>query len=160
MTKEVKHWLLDFPKFKYVIENTGKDYETPHILAKDYSLEYINNNHNAYRYIPEIKDYWKPPPEFYKDGGGDCEDFSVAKYYTCLRSGIKEDKLFIMVGKLANDNLHSMLQVELENNKKIWLDNINKDMLDIDYKYFTPTFYINRLGFIRHEDFLLSHTKN
>ncbi|VEG89700.1 periplasmic protein [Legionella spiritensis] len=29
-------------------------------------------------------DYWKTPEEFIADGGGDCEDFSIAKYFTLL----------------------------------------------------------------------------
>jgi hypothetical protein len=33
------------------------------------------------KYIPETGDYWKSPEEFFRDGGGDCEDFSIALLY-------------------------------------------------------------------------------
>jgi hypothetical protein len=33
------------------------------------------------KYIPETGDYWKSPREFFRDGGGDCEDFAIALLY-------------------------------------------------------------------------------
>jgi hypothetical protein len=34
------------------------------------------------KYIPEEGiNYWKSPKEFFQDGGGDCEDFSIALLY-------------------------------------------------------------------------------
>lgn len=35
----------------------------------------------SFAYISENKDYWKSPIEFERDGGGDCEDFSIYLVY-------------------------------------------------------------------------------
>jgi len=35
----------------------------------------------SFRYIHEDVNYWKSPIEFERDGGGDCEDFSVYLVY-------------------------------------------------------------------------------
>lgn len=39
----------------------------------------VNEEINAYKYIPDSVDYLKTPKQFYADGGGDCEDFANAK---------------------------------------------------------------------------------
>ena len=36
---------------------------------------------SAMKYIPEDGNYWKSPVEFFRDGGGDCEDFAIALVY-------------------------------------------------------------------------------
>lgn len=38
-------------------------------------------------------DYWATPLEFIASGAGDCEDFSIAKYFSLKEAGIAEDKL-------------------------------------------------------------------
>lgn len=38
-------------------------------------------------------DYWATPVEFLSTGGGDCEDFSLAKYFTLKALGVEEKKL-------------------------------------------------------------------
>lgn len=40
-----------------------------------------------------MKDYWATPLEFLASGGGDCEDFSIAKYFTLKELGVSENKL-------------------------------------------------------------------
>lgn len=42
-------------------------------------LYMVNKEINSYHYIPDKVNYMKTPQEFYKDGGGDCEDFANAK---------------------------------------------------------------------------------
>ena len=39
------------------------------------------------------KDYWATPLEFIASGAGDCEDFSIAKYFSLKEAGLAEDKL-------------------------------------------------------------------
>jgi len=38
-------------------------------------------------------DYWATPIETLGRGAGDCEDFSIAKYFTLLQVGVSPDKL-------------------------------------------------------------------
>lgn len=52
-------------------------------------LTMVNDFFNQFHYEDDLKytgqaDYWKTPDEFVKDGGGDCEDFAIAKYFTLL----------------------------------------------------------------------------
>ncbi|WP_420800877.1 transglutaminase-like cysteine peptidase [Pseudomonas cavernae] len=41
------------------------------------------------------KDYWATPVETLTKGAGDCEDFSLAKYFSLLQLGIPQEKLRI-----------------------------------------------------------------
>lgn len=42
------------------------------------------------------EDFWAKPVEFLANDGGDCEDFSIAKFYTLRSLGIAEDKLRVV----------------------------------------------------------------
>jgi predicted transglutaminase-like cysteine proteinase len=43
----------------------------------------------------EREDYWATPVEMLASNGGDCEDFSIAKYFTLAALGVPVDKLKI-----------------------------------------------------------------
>lgn len=49
-------------------------------------------------------DYWSTPPEMLASNGGDCEDFSIAKYFTLLALGVAMDKLKITYVKARDPN--------------------------------------------------------
>ena len=42
------------------------------------------------------EDFWAKPVEFLANDGGDCEDFSIAKFFTLKSLGVAEDKLRIV----------------------------------------------------------------
>lgn len=42
------------------------------------------------------EDFWATPVEFLANDGGDCEDFSIAKYFTLRALGIADEKLRIV----------------------------------------------------------------
>jgi predicted transglutaminase-like cysteine proteinase len=44
-------------------------------------------------------DYWATPMETLAKGRGDCEDFTIAKYFTLLEAGIPGDKLRLVYVK-------------------------------------------------------------
>lgn len=44
-------------------------------------------------------DYWATPIEFIGQGAGDCEDFSIAKYYSLIALGIPVSKLRLVYVK-------------------------------------------------------------
>lgn len=55
-------------------------------------------------------DYWATPSELLIKGAGDCEDFSIAKYFSLVEMGVSEDKLRITYVKaLAIDQPHMVL---------------------------------------------------
>ena len=55
------------------------------------------------------KDYWATPIEFLGTQGGDCEDFSIAKYFTLKAMGVDEEKLNLTYVKALNYNVHHMV---------------------------------------------------
>ena len=61
-------------------------------------LERVNRFFNRMEFVDDSvhwgqKDYWATPLEFLVSGGGDCEDFSIAKYMTLKAMGVGEEKL-------------------------------------------------------------------
>lgn len=63
-------------------------------------LEQVNAFFNQFVYQTDlesrgVEDYWKSPAEFIEDGGGDCEDYAIIKYFTLLTLGVPDEKLRI-----------------------------------------------------------------
>ena len=56
-----------------------------------------------------VNDYWATPIEMLVKGAGDCEDYSIAKYFTLRRLGIPSDKLRITYVKALNYNQAHMV---------------------------------------------------
>ncbi|MGA4634315.1 cysteine protease LapG [Pseudomonas solani] len=54
-------------------------------------------------------DYWATPIEALVKGAGDCEDYSIAKYFTLRRLGIPSEKLRITYVKALNYNQAHMV---------------------------------------------------
>ncbi|MGD9948138.1 MAG: transglutaminase-like cysteine peptidase [Desulfobulbus sp.] len=53
-------------------------------------------------------DYWATPTEFVASGGGDCEDFAIAKYFSLKSLGISSDKLalnYVFASRLNQSHL-------------------------------------------------------
>ena len=58
----------------------------------------------------EQHDYWATPVEFLASNGGDCEDFSLAKYFTLKAMGVNERRLNLTYVKaLGLDQAHMVL---------------------------------------------------
>lgn len=78
-------------------------------------LELVNQFFNRFKFVSDIvfvgkSDYWMTPTEFIINGAGDCEDFSIAKYFTLLALGIPMQDLRIMYVKaLKFDQAHMVL---------------------------------------------------
>lgn len=54
-------------------------------------------------------DYWATPIEFTSIGAGDCEDFSIAKYFSLVSLGVDEKKLRITYVKALKINQAHMV---------------------------------------------------
>ncbi len=54
-------------------------------------------------------DYWATPVEALIKGAGDCEDYSIAKYFTLRRLGVPSDKLRITYVKALQYNQAHMV---------------------------------------------------
>ncbi len=69
-------------------------------LDEDARLEGVNRFFNRLAQVDDqmqwgMRDYWATPLELIAVGGGDCEDFALAKYFTLRAVGVAEDKLRI-----------------------------------------------------------------
>jgi predicted transglutaminase-like cysteine proteinase len=77
-------------------------------------LEKVNQFFNRMEFVDDIrhwgqKDYWATPIEFISSHGGDCEDFSIAKYFTLKAMGVDEEKLNLTYVKALQYNMHHMV---------------------------------------------------
>lgn len=59
-------------------------------------------------------DYWATPIELLAQGAGDCEDFSIAKYFTLVEMGVDESKLRITYVTVLKLNLSHMVLTYFE----------------------------------------------
>lgn len=84
-------------------------------LTEQDKLNEVNRFFNRQiRFVDDIQlwgvnDYWATPIEMLVKGAGDCEDYSIAKYFTLRRLGIPSDKLRITYVKALNYNQAHMV---------------------------------------------------
>lgn len=84
-------------------------------LPEKEKLKVVNRFFNYFEFVDDIKlwgkeNYWATPIEFIGLRGGDCEDFSVAKYFTLLELGVPIDKLrLIYVKSITLNQFHMVL---------------------------------------------------
>lgn len=77
-------------------------------------LRLVNNFFNQFQFVSDISfvgksDYWMTPLEFISHGAGDCEDFSIAKYFTLLALGVPLNEMRIMYVKALKLNQAHMV---------------------------------------------------
>lgn len=102
-------------------------------LPEKQQLEKVNQFFNLFRFVDDKvlwgdSNYWATPMEFIGVNGGDCEDFSIAKYFTLLQLGISEDKLRITMVKATSVNQYHMVLAyyETPGSVPLVLDNLDK----------------------------------
>ncbi len=59
--------------------------------------------------IWRLNDYWATPVEALVKGAGDCEDYSIAKYFTLRRLGVPSERLRITYVKALRQNQAHMV---------------------------------------------------
>lgn len=102
-------------------------------LSERQKLEKVNNFFNLFRFVDDIKlwgvsNYWATPMEFIGVNGGDCEDFSIAKYFTLLQLGVPENKMRITMVKATSVNQYHMVLAyyQTPSSIPIILDNLDR----------------------------------
>jgi len=95
------------------------------------AIHVVNAFFNRVRFISDRKhwgrtDYWATPVEFLSTNGGDCEDFSIAKYFTLRELGVPDKKLRITYVKaLRLNQAHMVLAYyETPDSDPLILDNL------------------------------------
>jgi len=87
------------------------DYKNANTLEK---LELVNNFFNQLAFVNDSdlwgqEDYWATPIQMLSSNGGDCEDFSIAKYFTLRKMGIPEDRMRLTYVKALQLNQAHMI---------------------------------------------------
>lgn len=111
-------------------------------------LETVNSYFNRWPYqldidVYGVPDYWATPGEFLKLSG-DCEDYSITKYYALRKLGVSVDDMRIV---LLKDNIrniaHAILAVSLDGESYV-LDNLSDLVLSHrKYEHYVPQYSVN-----------------
>lgn len=100
-------------------------------------------------------DYWATPIEVIGQGRGDCEDYSIAKYYSLLELGIPINKLRLVYVKAAQTSLGTTIQIAhmvlayypTPTADPIILDNLNTNLVPASKRGdLLPIFSFNSAG--------------
>lgn len=102
----------------------------------DNQLYEINSFFNKIDFVDDKQhwsknDYWATPIEFLATNGGDCEDFTIAKYFSLIELGVASEKLRLMYVTATRPRQAHMVLAYYETPKSVplVLDNINKRIL-------------------------------
>lgn len=108
----------------------------------------VNSYFNRWPYrldidVYGVSDYWATPGEFLRLSG-DCEDYSISKYYALRKLGFPIDDMRIV---LLKDNIrniaHAVLAVKL-NDESYILDNVSDLVLShLKYEHYIPQYSVN-----------------
>ena len=108
---------------KLIENNQGK--------SEWHTIHAVNDFFNRIRFIPDERhwkrtDYWATPVELLSTNGGDCEDFSIAKYFTLLELGVPDERLRITYVKAVRLNQAHMVLAyyETPESEPLILDNL------------------------------------
>ena len=106
-------------------------------LSEEEKLRVVNDFMNLTQFISDLKhwgkeDYWATPVEFLSTDGGDCEDYSIAKYFTLRALGVPDEKLRITYVKetvIYNEAHMVLAYFPTPDAEPLVLDNINPTLL-------------------------------
>lgn len=142
---EAKDILIDYEKFMNSVKNRSK-------IDKMNLVNSYLNSLNAVFDGNADDDYWSSRGEFLSQGGGDCEDYAIAKYYTLKDLGIKSKDMCLLVVKEAYSGFyHMVLGVWLNGSKvpKI-LDNLSFKILPLTKRIdLIPKYCINESSYYK-----------
>ena len=138
--------------FKPKVKLSGSEWES---LKQKWSalddlkkLEAVNRFWNQWPYKTDPvaygkRDYWAAPYEFVTNSG-DCEDYSISKYYTLRELGLPQDNLRILVVRETVRNIgHAILGVQIGNDVFI-LDNLANTVVPMRFiRNYDPQFSVN-----------------
>lgn len=168
-----KHELENIAKSNIISKNRIEDYEKTMIFheknSQDIQLKRINLYLNTLlpQYDDVIKnklDDWATPKEFLTVGYGDCEDYAIIKYYSLIRLGFDEKKLFITrVKEKFRGGIHMVLAYfKIKGKPPLVLDNLSFKILDLEKRSdIQAEVFINSTGVYKiTEDFQLIKVAN
>ena len=95
------------------------------------------------------EDVWATPKEFLTVGCGDCEDYAIIKYYSLIRLGFDEKKLFLTIVQDKYTNGYHMVLSYFQNQKDspLILDNLSFRILPLEKRVdLKPLLFFNNSG--------------
>ncbi|KJY89442.1 MULTISPECIES: transglutaminase-like cysteine peptidase [Vibrio] len=119
--KRVETWRREMEQFKGLSERQ-KLTEVNHFFNQ---LNFVNDDR-----LWGKKDYWATPLEFLGSNAGDCEDFTIAKYFSLLELGVSDQKLrLVYVKAITLNQFHMVLAYYSKPSAEpILLDNIDPEI--------------------------------
>ena len=122
-------------------------------------LNKVNNFFNLFNFVEDKKlwgesNYWATPLEFIGVNGGDCEDYTIAKYFTLIELGIANEKMRMTMVKAVHLNQYHMVLAyyETPSAMPLILDNLDgvikkaskrKDLIPI-YSFNASQLWLNK----------------
>jgi predicted transglutaminase-like cysteine proteinase len=117
------------------IESWQRMISSPKSMPEDEMLQVVNSFFNQTKFVSDLEhwgqeDYWATPIELLASNGGDCEDYSIAKYFTLRKLGIPDEKLRITYVKaLQLNQAHMVLAYYSKpDTEPLILDNLTSDI--------------------------------
>ncbi|RXJ71885.1 sulfate adenylyltransferase [Veronia nyctiphanis] len=106
-------------------------------LPDEEKLHLVNAFFNQLHFVDDLvlwgqEDYWATPIEMIGSNAGDCEDFTIAKYFTLRELGIDDDKLRLIYVKALNLNQFHMVLAYYPRpgDDPLLLDNLDPEIKD------------------------------
>jgi len=97
-----------------------------------------------------MEDYWATPVEFLANEGGDCEDFTIAKYYTLLALGVPNEKLgvaYVKETRISNGHHMVLAYYPAAGEEPLILDNLIEKILPASQRPdLIPVYTVNGSG--------------
>jgi predicted transglutaminase-like cysteine proteinase len=103
--RRIKHW-------QSIIQSAGQ-------MREPEKLHAVNDFFNDMRFVSDAEhwgrdDYWATPLETLASNGGDCEDFSIAKYFTLREMGVPPERMRLTYVKAVELNQAHMVLTYFE----------------------------------------------
>jgi len=160
-TLKISDELLAKIQSKYGVEASTRLQEWQKLMETAKNLPELEKLHEVNRffnsridfvddiYLWGVNDYWATPLEFLARGAGDCEDYSIAKYFTLQELGVSEKKMRITYVKAVKLNQAHMVLTYFSTPRAIpvVLDNLIPQIkLATERKDLLPVYSFNGLG--------------
>jgi len=135
LTKKELNYIKDSPNKSFII-NRFKKFKEMRDKAVNFPVEkklaYVNAFFNKILPVDDATkynydDYWATRKEFIIEGKGDCEDYTIAKYFTLLELGIKKENLYFAVVQVKGKTSYHMnlLYLDEPTSVPLVLDNLS-----------------------------------
>lgn len=118
-----------------LLETTGADSAAATLVEVNRAINALDARTDTDNWHRD--DFWATPGELVDRGGGDCEDFAIAKYYLLVAHGFPTDRLRLMFARVYNAGgeriePHLVLLYQPETGAApLVLDNLRDDILTL-----------------------------